>query len=149
MTRRALIDITPPEEVEALKLQRLVMGTLEPMLMRKHFGTVRAVAAASQAIREVRAADEDSKVAERKASGGRKASYAPSLSNNLPETKPEPDDWTCFLPDIETARAICEAGYFPLSEYVEMYGPDGWRSTTMTAAERERRQRAYRADDGP
>jgi hypothetical protein len=51
--------------------------------------TLRAICEEAAKIRRARAGLDD-KVAERIASGGRKPSYAPSLSNNLPEGNNKP-----------------------------------------------------------
>ncbi len=82
------------------------------------------------------------------ARNGRHPPKPTNLSNNLPEGKPANppltigDDWSCFAkqpvpgvyenwsqflkkPDKAIARALTDAGYMSVVEYVELYGDDG------------------------
>jgi hypothetical protein len=88
MTRRAVWDVTPPHVLEALKEARQA-GSLESMLMARHFG-LRAAVEESKRLREERATTVDKAVAERIARGGRDAPKPSDLRNNLPEAKPQP-----------------------------------------------------------
>jgi hypothetical protein len=103
---------------------------------------LRAICEEAVKIRRQRAGLDD-KVADRIASGGRKPSYAPSLSYESrpmtglfatlsesqkaaalaydgPENSGDWIEWAA--PDRPMARALTEAGYMPLPEYIAMYG---------------------------
>ncbi len=66
------------------------------------------------------------------ARNGRHPPKPTDLSNILPEGNNKPkqpvpgvyDDWSCFIPDRTTVRALVDAGYFPLPEYIDLYGDD-------------------------